>query len=151
MSLLDMATQYEQAQPKEFSEAPAGRYQVVCDDAEEVLSKSGNTMVKWKWRIMNGAHKGEYIFDNMVFTDKTLPYIKAKLAKIGYSDSLEDFAHDVHSGGIKGLQIEIDRKTRGIDGNGNPNWNNNWIKRIEVDQTSVDGELSLPPMDGMPF
>lgn len=149
---LRMADDAEQAEAVEFTTAPAGRYQVIVDDVElKEARSSGNPMMAWKLRIVSGEHKGSYIWDNVVMSDKAHGMNKGKMAKVGIDYIIPNLLRGIRSGEFKGLAFEVLRTARGNDQNGNPQFNTRWEKCIQLGDTQSKGDLTPPPMDGMPF
>jgi hypothetical protein len=74
---------------------PSGTYDVIVDDAEEKVSKSGNDMVVLVLKIQEGEYDGRIIYHNMTFPNdsmesssaqKMLNFIFTTLRSLGYTE-----------------------------------------------------------------
>lgn len=92
---------FTQVDELDNSPPPAGHYHVEVAKAEATESKSsGNPMIKLQLRIVDTEYAGRMIFDNLVFTEKTFPFVKATLNALGLTsrqmkvdlDNLQGFA-----------------------------------------------------------
>ncbi len=74
---------YEAAEASEFKEVPDGKYQVSISKAQVAESRAGNPMLKWDLLVISGEHEGRHIFKNAVISQKSMPYVKGDLTKLG--------------------------------------------------------------------
>lgn len=69
---------------------PAGTYNCTIVHAGPAISKSGNPMIKLRWRVDDA---GEYwhrtIFDNLVFTAAALWRVRQTLEALGYASTFK--------------------------------------------------------------
>lgn len=74
-----------------FERVPAGTYTVSVYDAELTESQNDNPMLKLTLAVLDPEYEGRYIWDNIVFTDKTVQMAKSKLWRLGLEiDDLEE-------------------------------------------------------------
>lgn len=74
---------FVEAEAPDFEEVPDGKYQVTVSKAQLTESSQGDPMIKWDLVIISGAHEGRHIFKNAVISQKSLPYVKGDLTKLG--------------------------------------------------------------------
>jgi hypothetical protein len=75
---------YEAAEAPSFEEVPDGKYQTRIQRAALTHAQSsGEPMIKWDLVVISGELEGRHIFKNAVLTNKTLPFIKGDLLKLG--------------------------------------------------------------------
>lgn len=73
----------------DFSPLPDGKYVCVINDIEKTVTKSNDEMWKLKFEVCNGTYKGRIIYDNMIFSEKALPRVKAICLNMGVDVSGE--------------------------------------------------------------
>lgn len=74
---------FDAAAEPEFDELADGKYQVRIDTAQVSKSSAGDPMIKWELLVIAGSHEGRRIFKNSVITDRSLPFVKGDLKKVG--------------------------------------------------------------------
>jgi len=74
---------FESAEAPEYAELPDGKYQVTISKAQLAESNQGDPMIKWDLIIISGTHEGRHVFKNAVISQKSLPYVKADLTRLG--------------------------------------------------------------------
>jgi hypothetical protein len=72
--------------PSEFSVLPAGEYLTRVVEAEEKIGKqSGNEYLALKYQVIGGKYDGTIIYDNMFYTELSLPRLKFMLREFGFN------------------------------------------------------------------
>jgi len=98
-----------------FGEVPDGTYQVRVDKAEFSISKSGNPMVSWQLRILNGKYANACIFKrNMLITPDNVVWFKKDLVATGMDVrgmKLRDMNERLPN--LIGVCLEVNQKTKG--------------------------------------
>jgi len=74
---------FESAEAPEYAELPDGKYQVTISKAQLAESNQGDPMIKWDLIIISGTHEGRHVFKNAVISQKSMPYVKADLTRLG--------------------------------------------------------------------
>ena len=74
---------FESAEAPAYAELPDGKYQVTINKALLAESRQGDPMLKWDLIIISGPHEGRHIFKNTVISQKSMPYVKADLTRLG--------------------------------------------------------------------
>ena len=74
---------YAAAEAPEHDELPDGKYQVTVNKAQLAESNAGDPMIKWDLVVISGAQEGRHIFKNAVISEKSLPFVKGDLTKLG--------------------------------------------------------------------
>ena len=64
-NVMDYAPGNTSTEPKEYTLATPGKYKVEIIDSSEEISAAGNRYLKLKLSIMEGTHKGTWIWDNL--------------------------------------------------------------------------------------
>jgi hypothetical protein len=75
----DVNAEIEAKEVGEFDNTPipAGHYAVVCERAEETVTKSTNTeAIKFAWSVAEGQHKGRWLWDQCNVDHPTESYAK---------------------------------------------------------------------------
>jgi hypothetical protein len=75
----DVNAEIEAKEVGEFDNTPipAGHYAVVCERAEETVTKSTNTeAIKFAWSVAEGKHKGRWLWDQCNVDHPTESYAK---------------------------------------------------------------------------
>jgi hypothetical protein len=66
-----------------FSPLPDGEYRCRLRDVEETVTRNGDAMFKLTWEVIQGAHGGRRIFDNLVFSERALKRLKHVCSALG--------------------------------------------------------------------
>ncbi|HBY58933.1 MAG TPA: hypothetical protein DEH78_03870 [Solibacterales bacterium] len=114
-SLSRFDSAYRQQSPdKPFYESlPDGVYTVEVADVQltETMS-TGNPMVKWTLRVIDGPHADRLMWKSRVITEKTLKFVKEDLEFCGVAlDKFSDLPS--HLGEMQGLRMKVARRTKG--------------------------------------
>lgn len=64
-----------------FELLPNGNYNLIADSAEESESKSGNRMLKMKFKVTDGEYRGRVLFENLVLSGNETA-VKISMQKI---------------------------------------------------------------------
>jgi len=67
----------------DFNPIPEGDYLCTIDSVEKSETRHGDEMWKIRLAVLDGEHKGRFIFDNLPFSARGLPRVKAFCAAIG--------------------------------------------------------------------
>lgn len=124
MGFADFDAAYESTQAKAgFEEVPDGRYNARVVKCEAKDTQAGNPMLKFELEIIDGECAGRKLFANRVVTSKTLEYLKADLAVLGFRGKLSDLDSPEARMGLCGVAMQVFKKTKGQDDQGRPNVN----------------------------
>lgn len=74
---------FEAAEAPDFEEVPDGKYQVRIEKAQLTESNQGDPMIKWDLVVISGTQEGRHIFKNAVISQKSMPYVKGDLNRLG--------------------------------------------------------------------
>jgi hypothetical protein len=74
---------FETAEAPDFEEVPDGKYHVRIEKAQLTESSAGDPMIKWDLVIISGSQEGRHIFKNAVISQKSMPYVKGDLTRLG--------------------------------------------------------------------
>lgn len=92
---------------------PGGVYLCSLDDVEISLTKGGHEMWKLAFRVQEGLHQGKYIHDNLPFTRKALPRVKALCTSLGVDVSgKKELTPEM----IRGRKCRVTVRTESFDG-----------------------------------
>lgn len=79
----------------DFEQVPKGEYNATIYDVEFTESSNENPMLKLQLAITDPEFEGRYLFDNIVFTPKTVAMSKAKLARLGMNVDKKGFLSEL--------------------------------------------------------
>lgn len=103
---------FDAAAEPEFDELADGKYQVRIDKAQVSQSSAGDPMIKWELLVIAGSHEGRRIFKNSVITDRSLPFVKGDLKKVGLElKRLSELPARI--GEALDKTLEVTKKTKG--------------------------------------
>ena len=103
---------FDAAEEPEFDELPDGKYQVRIEKAQVSKSSAGDPMIKWELLVIAGAREGRRIFKNSVITDRSLPFVKGDLKKVGLElNRLSELPGRI--GETLDKALEVTKKTKG--------------------------------------
>ena len=75
-------------------------------------SSQGDPMIKWDLVVISGAQEGRHIFKNAVISEKSLPFVKSDLQRLGLK--LARFSElPSHLAELLDKKIEITKRTKG--------------------------------------
>ena len=74
---------------KDFSPLPEGKYSCKLAEIEEASTKNGDEMWKLRLEVVEGAHAGRYVFDNLVFSAAAMKRVKLICSRLGIDVSGE--------------------------------------------------------------
>ena len=113
------------------AEVPDGEYLAVIDQVDLTQARtSGNKMLVWKFRLLEGAHAGRYLWKRRAITEKTIPYLKEELIKCGLQlDRLSDLPKHIDT--LSGKDVRIVKRTRDTDVNVYIQWSS--PRSVEAD------------------
>lgn len=105
------------ARPSFEDSVPDGEYRVAVEQAELTVARSsGNPMLAWRLRILDGAQAGRLVFKNRAITERTIPWVKEELVKCGLKlERLSELSGHIHT--LPGKELRIAKRSR--DGNTN--------------------------------
>lgn len=93
---------------EDFSPLPEGKYACRVAEVEEARTKGGDEMWKLRLEVVEGAHAGRIIFDNLVFSAAAMKRVKLICSRLGLDVSGEvDLTPDM----IKGRPCRITVET----------------------------------------
>lgn len=94
---------------KDFTPLPEGEYLCRVDNVKEALTGAGDEMWKLRMAVVEGEHKGRYIFDNLVFSEKALKRAKFVCRCLGIDVSGEvDLTPDMIVGKQANVRVELE-------------------------------------------
>jgi hypothetical protein len=118
LSTLDDEYAKTQAAPRDQDTVPDGRFQVNVEKVELTRARtSGNTLLRWQLKILNGPLAGRLLFKNSVIASpENLKFLKTDLVLCGLEleklselpDRLED---------LLDVKLDIVKKSRGDNSN----------------------------------
>jgi hypothetical protein len=120
-------------EPREFDSVPDGKYQVVVDRVEMTKSQtSGNTMLKWKLKILGPKHEGAALWrNNVIASEGNAQWLKGDLHVCGLElEKLSDLPANLKR--LLNVRLEVTKKTRGEN-------ENIYINRRLVSDAESDG------------
>lgn len=103
---------------REFDEVPDGKYQVTVDRVELARARtSGNALLRWTLKILNGPHAGRLLWRNNVMVSRdNLRFLKTDLHVCGLDlEKLSDLPASLDK--LLDVQLEVTRKTKGENTN----------------------------------
>ena len=62
---------------------PEGKYVCKMAEIEEASTKNGDEMWKLRLEVVEGAHAGRYLFDNLVFSAAAMKRVKLICSRLG--------------------------------------------------------------------
>jgi hypothetical protein len=74
---------------QDFSPLPDGKYLCQVSEIEEATTQYDDEMWKLKHEVIEGEHKGRFIFDNLVFSSAALKRAKLICSRLGLDVSGE--------------------------------------------------------------
>lgn len=74
---------------QDFSPLPDGKYLCQVSEIEEATTQYDDEMWKLKFEVVEGEHKGRFIFDNLVFSEAALKRAKLICSRLGLDVSGE--------------------------------------------------------------
>lgn len=74
---------------QDFSPLPDGKYLCQASEIEEATTQYDDEMWKLKFEVVEGEHKGRFIFDNLVFSEAALKRAKLICSRLGLDVSGE--------------------------------------------------------------
>jgi Protein of unknown function (DUF669) len=94
---------------KDYTPIPEGEYLCRIDKVEEALTGAGNEMWKLRLAVVSGEHKGRFLFDNLVFSEKALKRAKFVCRCLGVDVSGEiDLTPEMIVGKQANVRVEIE-------------------------------------------
>jgi len=94
---------------KDFTPLPEGEYLCRVDNVEESLTGAGAEMWKLRLAVVSGEHKGRYVFDNLVFSEKALKRAKFVLRCLGIDVSGEiDVTREMIVGKQANVRVDLE-------------------------------------------
>lgn len=63
--------EYDDFEGGGYEVIPEGEYELMCEEAEEVTTKSGGTMIKAKFRVLGPTHAERVVFNNFNVVNKS--------------------------------------------------------------------------------
>lgn len=135
MGLADFDDAYESATvaEKKFTDLPDGRYQAVIEVCTLKTSQAGNPVIAFELAVINHPQfDGRKLFVNRSVTPKTLEYVKADLALLGFTGKLSALEDAEARMALTGIRVEVQRKTKGKDDQGRDNVNIYMNKRLDA-------------------
>lgn len=94
-----------------FSEVPDGRFRVQITDLELTLASTGNPVLKFGLRIMDGEHRKRMLWKRRVITENTIRYVKSELMTCGLR--LERFSQlPLRLEELQGIELDITKVTK---------------------------------------
>ncbi|HOY63496.1 MAG TPA: DUF669 domain-containing protein [bacterium] len=105
-------------EPREYDNIPDGKYQVVVDRVELTKSlSSGNTMLKWKLKVLGPKHEGAVLWrNNVIATKGNVHWLKGDLHACGLElETFEDLPANLER--LLDVRLEVTKKTRGENEN----------------------------------
>ena len=114
VDLAYLDTDYDQTEVSEsdFEPVPPGKYQVVVERIELTTAQTtGNPMLKWTLRVLNGAYDNRLIWKNSVIMPHTLEYVKRDLQTCQlFLTKLSDLKN--HLNKLLDLRLEVAVRTK---------------------------------------
>jgi len=107
-----------EVESREFDELPDGKYQVTVDKVELTRAKtSGNALLRWTLKILNGPHVGRLLWRNNVMASRdNLRFLKTDLHVCGLDlEKLSDLPGELDQ--LLDVNLEVTKKTRGENTN----------------------------------
>lgn len=74
---------------QDFQPLPDDDYLCRLSEIEEASTTQGDEMWKLRFEVIQGEHKGRYIFDNLVFSEAALKRVKLICSRLGLDVSGE--------------------------------------------------------------
>lgn len=112
MGLADFDSVYATTDAKAGGGAiPDGVYTATLEAFELCQSSAGNDGLKFIFIIKDGPAAGRKLYHNRYVTHKTLAFVKADLATVGYAGSLADLEKPDVRFALTGAVVEVERKT----------------------------------------
>jgi len=117
LSRFDRTVQTETKTKPQFVEMPDGKYDVRIEDVELYKSpSSGNPVLKYTLRVLGPTHVNSLMWKRRGITDKTVSYVKDELKICGLElERFSELKNHLHE--LIGVELEVNRKTRGEDVN----------------------------------
>jgi len=99
---------------RQFGEIPDGKYRVVVDRVEITTARtSGNAMLKWRLKILDGQFKNRLLFRNSVLSSpQMIAWLKSDLHLCGVDlEKLSDLPGALER--LLDIELEVTKRTRG--------------------------------------
>jgi len=99
---------------RDFEPIPDGKYQVVVDRVELTKSQNtGNTMLKWKLKVLGPKHEGAILWrNNVIATRNNVHWLKNDLHVCGLDlEKLSDLPANLKR--LLDVVLEVTQKTKG--------------------------------------
>lgn len=99
---------------REFEPIPDGKYQVVVDRVELTKSQNtGNTMLKWKLKVLGPNHEGAVLWrNNVIATKNNVQWLKNDLHVCGLDiEKLSNLPANLKR--LLDVKLEVTQKTKG--------------------------------------
>jgi len=99
---------------RDFEPIPDGKYQVAVDRVELTKSQNtGNTMLKWKLKVLGPKHEGATLWrNNVIATKNNVQWLKNDLHVCGLDlEKLSDLP--AHLKKLLDVVLEVTQKTKG--------------------------------------
>lgn len=135
MGLADYDDAYETAvaPEKKFTDLPDGKYQAVIEVCNLKESQNHNPVIAFELSVINHPQfDGRKLFVNRTVTPKTIEYVKADLALLGFTGKLSGLEDVEARMALTGIRVEVQRKTKGKDDQGRDNVNVYMNKRLDT-------------------
>lgn len=118
---------------------PDGRYEAMVEGAELTQAKSsGNPMIKYRLRLLDGVAQDRTVMKNRVITEKTVGYVRQELETLGLRlAKLSDLPDHIHE--VLDRVVSVTVKTR--EGDQNVYFNR---RETESAQVAAAGGDDLP-------
>lgn len=111
---------------------PVGVYSATIVEAAEATSKAGNTMINIQWKVSGGKFDGRIIFDQMVFSQKSMYRVKAALLALDFPKNFKGNVNpDELIGKSASLVVEIENSTQVDPDTGEPYPPRNRVRKVK--------------------
>ncbi len=107
-----------EVEKRDFEDIPDGKYQVIVDKVQLTKAHtSGNPMLKWTLKILNGALAGRLLWRNNVIASRdNLKFLKGDLACCGLTlEKLSELPANLER--LLDVKLEVTKKTKGENQN----------------------------------
>ena len=81
-----------------FPPLPDSQYFCELVEVEEAQTKNGDELWKLRFEVASGIHRGRFIFDNLVFSEKALKRVKHICSALGLETGVLDLTPDLIKG-----------------------------------------------------
>jgi len=151
MDLSDLDNDFATATPPANSEVPDGKYVVAVEQAQLATAKtSGNRMLKWHLRIVEGEHTGRMLFrNNVLATRENMAWLKKDLETCQLKlEKLSELEPNLEK--LLDLKLEVVKKSKGENANV---YLNKYLGKVTAEEKAeVEAKGNATPVDSdIPF